>query len=46
MTRDLEAAPAALSDAEIREQMSGNLCRCGACPNIVAAISDVAAARA
>jgi xanthine dehydrogenase YagT iron-sulfur-binding subunit len=26
------------SDDEIREQMSGNLCRCGAYPNIVAAI--------
>jgi xanthine dehydrogenase YagT iron-sulfur-binding subunit len=30
------------SDAEIREFMSGNLCRCGAYPNIVAAIRDVA----
>src|SRR5438128_4264640 len=28
------------SDADIREQMSGNLCRCGAYPNIVAAIKD------
>jgi xanthine dehydrogenase YagT iron-sulfur-binding subunit len=28
---------------EIRERMSGNLCRCGAYPNIVAAIMDVAA---
>ncbi len=28
------------SDAEIREWMSGNLCRCGAYPNIVAAIND------
>jgi xanthine dehydrogenase YagT iron-sulfur-binding subunit len=26
------------SDDEIREQMSGNLCRCGAYPNIVAAV--------
>jgi xanthine dehydrogenase YagT iron-sulfur-binding subunit len=26
------------SDDEIREYMSGNLCRCGAYPNIVAAI--------
>jgi xanthine dehydrogenase YagT iron-sulfur-binding subunit len=26
------------SDTEIREYMSGNLCRCGAYPNIVAAI--------
>lgn len=28
----------ATTDAEVREQMSGNLCRCGAYPNIVAAI--------
>jgi xanthine dehydrogenase YagT iron-sulfur-binding subunit len=33
----------ALSDADIREGMSGNLCRCGAYPNIVAAIRHVAA---
>jgi xanthine dehydrogenase YagT iron-sulfur-binding subunit len=32
------------SDAEIREFMSGNLCRCGAYPNIVAAIRAVAEA--
>ncbi|MEB3180110.1 MAG: (2Fe-2S)-binding protein [Nostocaceae cyanobacterium] len=30
------------SDAEIREWMSGNLCRCGAYPNIVSAIQEVA----
>ncbi len=30
-----------LSDDEIRERMSGNLCRCGAYPNIVAAIRSV-----
>jgi xanthine dehydrogenase YagT iron-sulfur-binding subunit len=30
------------SDEEIREFMSGNLCRCGAYPNIVAAIREVA----
>ncbi len=30
------------TDAEIREYMSGNLCRCGAYPNIVAAVRDVA----
>jgi xanthine dehydrogenase YagT iron-sulfur-binding subunit len=29
------------SDEEIREFMSGNLCRCGAYPNIVAAIREV-----
>jgi xanthine dehydrogenase YagT iron-sulfur-binding subunit len=31
-----------LSAAEIRERMSGNICRCGAYPNIVMAIDDVA----
>ncbi|MFD1142373.1 2Fe-2S iron-sulfur cluster-binding protein [Larkinella insperata] len=34
-------APVVLSDEEIRERMSGNLCRCGAYPNIVAAIQEV-----
>jgi len=29
------------SDDEIREWMSGNICRCGAYPNILAAIKDV-----
>jgi xanthine dehydrogenase YagT iron-sulfur-binding subunit len=33
------------SEAEIREWMSGNLCRCGAYPNIVTAIQQVAATR-
>jgi xanthine dehydrogenase YagT iron-sulfur-binding subunit len=32
------------SDEDIREFMSGNLCRCGAYPNMVAAIRDVATA--
>jgi xanthine dehydrogenase YagT iron-sulfur-binding subunit len=32
----------ATSDEEIREFMSGNICRCGAYPNIVAAIREVA----
>ena len=31
-----------LDDDEIRERMSGNLCRCGAYVNIVAAIAEVA----
>jgi xanthine dehydrogenase YagT iron-sulfur-binding subunit len=31
------------SPAEIRERMSGNLCRCGAYPNILAAVRSVAA---
>ena len=37
---DLAAVPA-LTDAEIRERMSGNICRCSAYPNILAAIRDV-----
>jgi xanthine dehydrogenase YagT iron-sulfur-binding subunit len=32
------------SDAEIREYMSGNLCRCGAYPHIVAAVRQAAEA--
>jgi xanthine dehydrogenase YagT iron-sulfur-binding subunit len=35
------ASEAVLTDAEIRERMSGNICRCSAYPNIVAAIRDV-----
>ena len=31
------------SDDEIREYMSGNICRCGAYPQIVAAVRDAAA---
>lgn len=34
--------PIALSELEIRERMSGNLCRCAAYPNIIAAIGDYA----
>jgi xanthine dehydrogenase YagT iron-sulfur-binding subunit len=44
VTADLQQAPA-LSDEEIRERMSGNLCRCSAYPNIVAAIREVAEAK-
>lgn len=36
-----KARPMTLSDDEIRERMSGNLCRCGAYPNIVKAIKEV-----
>jgi xanthine dehydrogenase YagT iron-sulfur-binding subunit len=36
------APGAALDEHEIRERMSGNLCRCGAYVNIVAAIQEVA----
>ena len=42
MLEEAEAEGVALDPAEIRERMSGNLCRCGAYPNIVAAIGDVA----
>jgi xanthine dehydrogenase YagT iron-sulfur-binding subunit len=31
----------AVSDSAIREWMSGNICRCGAYPHILAAIKDV-----
>ena len=41
VTADL-TAPIAVDDEEIRERMSGNLCRCGAYVNIVAAIREVA----
>ncbi|CAN5445322.1 hypothetical protein BH10ACI2_BH10ACI2_05270 [soil metagenome] len=43
VTADMRQTPRAitLSDDEIRERMSGNLCRCGAYPNIVAAIREV-----
>ena len=38
----LMAEGGTLSESEIREGMSGNLCRCGAYANIVSAILDVA----
>lgn len=41
VTRDTSTV-VQLTDAEIRERMSGNLCRCGAYVNIVAAIREVA----
>jgi xanthine dehydrogenase YagT iron-sulfur-binding subunit len=41
VTEDLDA-PIELDDSEIRERMSGNLCRCGAYVNIVSAIREVA----
>ena len=40
-TADVAEAPALDAD-EIRERMSGNICRCGAYPNIVAAIEEAA----
>lgn len=40
------AGPVALSDDEIRERMSGNLCRCGAYNGIVAAVREASGANA
>ena len=45
VSADLNAKPL-LSPAELRERMSGNICRCGAYSNIVDAITDVAGAKA
>ncbi|NYF33709.1 aldehyde dehydrogenase iron-sulfur subunit PaoA [Sphingopyxis sp. JAI108] len=45
VTADLNAAPP-LTATEIRERMSGNICRCGAYSNIIAAITDVAGVKA
>jgi len=44
--RRLGSGGAALTDAAIAESMSGNLCRCGAYPHILAAIREVAASHA
>jgi xanthine dehydrogenase YagT iron-sulfur-binding subunit len=41
VSRDLDGE-VVLDDEEIRERMSGNLCRCGAYVNIVTAIAEVA----
>jgi xanthine dehydrogenase YagT iron-sulfur-binding subunit len=46
VTADVRSRPAQLTDAEIRERMSGNLCRCGAYANIVAAVRDAHARKA
>jgi xanthine dehydrogenase YagT iron-sulfur-binding subunit len=43
VSQDLDADVLALDDAEIRERMSGNLCRCAAYANIVPAIAEVGA---
>lgn len=43
VTGDLTAERVALDDEEVRERMSGNLCRCGAYVNIVSAVRAVAA---
>lgn len=41
VTQDVRARPPDLTQDEIRERMSGNICRCGAYPNIVAAVRVV-----
>jgi xanthine dehydrogenase YagT iron-sulfur-binding subunit len=41
VTADL-TAPVRMTEAELRERMSGNICRCGAYSNIVEAITEVA----
>jgi xanthine dehydrogenase YagT iron-sulfur-binding subunit len=41
VTADLGSDPV-LDDGEIKERMSGNLCRCGAYANLVPAIAEVA----
>jgi xanthine dehydrogenase YagT iron-sulfur-binding subunit len=45
VSADLNARPRATND-EIRERMSGNICRCGAYSNIVEAMQDVAGGKA
>src|SRR5262249_20595766 len=40
-TANVSVTEIELTDDEIRERMSGNICRCAAYPNIVAAIRDV-----
>ncbi len=42
VTARLTDTTVALTDEEIRERMSGNLCRCAGYPNIVAAINQAA----
>jgi xanthine dehydrogenase YagT iron-sulfur-binding subunit len=42
VTENLALARPELTNAEIRERMSGNICRCAAYPNIVAAIRQAA----
>jgi xanthine dehydrogenase YagT iron-sulfur-binding subunit len=45
VTENVGKAPTRLSDDEIKERMSGNICRCGAYPGIVAAIQEVHSGR-
>lgn len=41
VTADVRKTGMELTNAEIRERMSGNICRCGAYPGIVAAVGEV-----
>ena len=45
VTEDVSKTTTRLSDAEIRERMSGNICRCGAYPGIVAAVHEAHSGR-
>ena len=45
VSAELNAVPQAVA-AELRERMSGNICRCGAYSNIVEAITEVAGGKA
>src|SRR6188508_193501 len=45
VTADVGKSSTRLSDDEIRERMSGNICRCGAYPGIVAAVQEVHSGR-
>src|SRR4028118_1985434 len=45
VTEDMTVTTTRLTDDQIRERMSGNICRCGAYPGIVAAIQEVHSGR-
>jgi xanthine dehydrogenase YagT iron-sulfur-binding subunit len=45
VTEDVTVKTTRLTDDEIRERMSGNICRCGAYPKIVAAVQEVHSGR-
>ena len=45
VTEDVNASKTRLTDDEIRERMSGNICRCGAYPKIVAALQEAHSGR-
>jgi xanthine dehydrogenase YagT iron-sulfur-binding subunit len=45
VTPDVSVTTTRLTDDEMRERMSGNICRCGAYPGIVAAIREVQSGR-